>query len=179
MAIELIDHLDLKHCGLNWRHVNKLFPIYGVYSSAKDPCSTLMTELENCKLGLLKWSKDEFGDISRKINRLEKEIDSLQKSNLNGASRTRLSELPIELFLLVSAEEIKWKQRGKSPWLAEGNRNTAFFHAKASQRRKTNHIDKLKDENGVWREDEESVQDAFQSYFHTIFSLVKPVQFRA
>ncbi|KAL0368119.1 UNVERIFIED_CONTAM: hypothetical protein Scaly_1030800 [Sesamum calycinum] len=132
-----------------------------------------MAELENCKLGLLRWNNDEFGDISGKTTRLEKEIDSLQKSNLNGVSHIGLSKLCTELFRIVSIEEIKWKQRGKSAWLAEGDRNTTFFHAKASQRQKMN-IDKLKDESGVWRVDEVSVQETIRSYFHTIFSSVNP-----
>ncbi|KAL0401626.1 UNVERIFIED_CONTAM: hypothetical protein Slati_4192500 [Sesamum latifolium] len=139
-----------------------------------DPNSFLMRELEHCKLGLINWSRKEFGDISNKISKLEKEID--KKSIATGDVRTRLAGLREELFRLHSAEEIKWKQHGKAAWLAEGDRNTAFFHAKASQRNKTNQIDWLKDEDGIWRDDVDAIQDIIQSYFQTIFHLVKSVR---
>ncbi|KAL0433779.1 UNVERIFIED_CONTAM: hypothetical protein Slati_2712200 [Sesamum latifolium] len=80
-----------------------------------------------------------------------------------------------ELDKLHSAEEIRWKQRSKAAWLAEGNRNTAFFHAKASPRRRVNHIDRIRNEMGSWCHEEEEVQGVIQRYFHSIFSSEHPI----
>jgi hypothetical protein len=44
---------------------------------------------------------------------------------------------------------VKWKQRGKQNWFREGDRNTSFFHAWASHRKKINMIKKIKDEDGT------------------------------
>ncbi|XP_010233014.1 uncharacterized protein LOC104583043 [Brachypodium distachyon] len=49
-------------------------------------------------------------------------------------------------------EEIYWMQRGRANWLLHGDRNNAFFHHSATQRKKRNHITKLIDESGIWHE---------------------------
>jgi hypothetical protein len=43
-----------------------------------------------------------------------------------------------------------WKQRACVQWLAEGDRNTKFFHMKACQRRQRNEIRGLFDTNNQW-----------------------------
>lgn len=48
---------------------------------------------------------------------------------------------------ILEAKNIKWKQRAKWRWLEEGDKNTKYFHQVASQRRKTNMIKKLVDNN--------------------------------
>ncbi|KAK4434735.1 hypothetical protein Salat_0636300 [Sesamum alatum] len=72
------------------------------------------------------------------------------------------------------AEEIKWKQGVKAVWLVEGDQNTALFHAKASQLRRTNQINRIRDENGQWCDDKLSVQWVIQRYFHNIFTSMNP-----
>ncbi|KAL0423118.1 UNVERIFIED_CONTAM: putative mitochondrial protein [Sesamum radiatum] len=141
-----------------------------------DHTNDFATRLENCKLGLLKWSKSEFGHISKRIEFLEHEITSIQSSAIKRTSRERLSSLKAELESLLSAEEIKWKQRGKATWLSEGDRNTAFFHAKASHWRKINHINRIRDETGCWCDEPASIQGVIQRYFHTIFTFARPTR---
>ena len=45
-----------------------------------------------------------------------------------------------------------WKQWSRNRYLKEGDRNTSFFHTKASNRKQRNWIQGLEDDNGVWQE---------------------------
>lgn len=53
------------------------------------------------------------------------------------------------LHELLLHEETYWKQRAKTFWLAEGDANSKFFHAYASDRKKSNFITKLQTDQGV------------------------------
>ncbi|KAL0402027.1 UNVERIFIED_CONTAM: hypothetical protein Slati_4232600 [Sesamum latifolium] len=39
-----------------------------------------------------------------------------------------------------------WKQQGKAQWLQEGDRNTPYFHTRASARKKKNSLSHLRNE---------------------------------
>lgn len=54
------------------------------------------------------------------------------------------------LDMALLQEEEYWLQRSWIDWLAGGDKNTAFFHKKASIRKHKNHISSLQDENGQW-----------------------------
>jgi hypothetical protein len=49
---------------------------------------------------------------------------------------------------LLHREEVMWMQRSRISWLREGDKNTSFFHNKASGRARKNKILKLKKEDG-------------------------------
>jgi hypothetical protein len=49
--------------------------------------------------------------------------------------------------------DIYWKQRSHTKWLEKGDRNTKFFHAACSERRRRNRIGRLQNGVGVgWKE---------------------------
>jgi hypothetical protein len=75
---------------------------------------------------------------------------------------------------LLKKQETMWRQRSKAVWLKDGDRNTKFFHNKASQRSKVNGIKKIKDEDGVWWRGEEHVERVFLNYFADLFSSSNP-----
>ena len=52
---------------------------------------------------------------------------------------------------------------------ASGDRNTSFFHAKASNRFQRNTICGLCDETGTWKEDDRSIEQTILNYFSMIF----------
>ena len=55
-------------------------------------------------------------------------------------------------------------------WLKHGDKNTKFFHLKASQRRRRNHIQRIKILDGVWMEEEEEIVVVVTNYFDSLFN---------
>ena len=59
-------------------------------------------------------------------------------------------------------------------WLQNGDRNTKFFHACASQRNKRNNIKSIMDINGISYTQPGDVERAFVTYFQTILTTSNP-----
>ncbi|KAL5570359.1 hypothetical protein UlMin_026934 [Ulmus minor] len=79
-----------------------------------------------------------------------------------------------ELVYLLHKEEQYWKQRSRVSWLRDGDKNTKFFHRKASNRRFKNEILGICDENGCWQTEIGLVKSVFKDYFDAIFSSSNP-----
>lgn len=67
-----------------------------------------------------------------------------------------------------------WRQRSRAVWLESGDKNTKFFHQKASQRKKRNTIIGLEDDRGVWKEEEFEIGRIVEDYFHLMLSTANP-----
>ncbi|KAH9649947.1 transcriptional corepressor LEUNIG-like protein [Citrus sinensis] len=83
-----------------------------------------------------------------------------------------LAQSPLDDFL--RDEEKYWRQRSKALWLKEGDRNTKYFHAKASGRRKRILIVGLLDNNNQWIEDITAIENEFSDYFRNLFTSSNP-----
>ena len=60
--------------------------------------------------------------------------------------------------------------------MKHGDRNTKFFHSKATQRRKKNHINGIQNAHGQWVEELEEVVEVATDYFNNLFSVGKADQ---
>lgn len=78
-------------------------------------------------------------------------------------------ELKLELNKMLLVEEDMWQQRSRNCRLKSRDRNTSFFHTKASNRHLRNIITKIKDSNNVWLEDVEMMGRTFVEYFAQLF----------
>jgi hypothetical protein len=70
---------------------------------------------------------------------------------------------------LLEKEELHWRQRSRVNWLQAGDRNTSYFHRKATWRAKKNKIDKLKDDNGNEITKESDLQNLTTAYFKDLY----------
>lgn len=67
-----------------------------------------------------------------------------------------------------------WRQRSRADWLKDRVRNTKIFHAKASHRKRTNTIQKLKNERGEWISGDTSLKELVMKYFNGLFESELP-----
>ena len=71
-------------------------------------------------------------------------------------------------------KEIYWKQRSRTDWLKEGDKNTKFFHYKVSSKKKKNRIWGIETDAGKWVAKAEEVGHEFCNYFTKLFTTSKP-----
>ena len=65
---------------------------------------------------------------------------------------------------------IHWAQRSRINWLQYDDKNSSYFHNFANERRKRNFIKKLRNNNGAWLEDTESLNPMVSHYYAGLFS---------
>jgi hypothetical protein len=85
---------------------------------------------------------------------------------LSEAENDRRKEVSLKLEQFWRIEEIKARQRSREREIKEGDRNSAYFFAKANQRRRKKIISCLEDGEKEITEDKELIQHAVQFYKH-------------
>ncbi|KAM6589756.1 hypothetical protein CsatA_012361 [Cannabis sativa] len=76
-----------------------------------------------------------------------------------------VKRLEVKLNDLLSREECYWKLRSRADWLALGDRNTKYFHNKATGRKKKNVIVEIMTEDGRRLSTEEDICDMLNAPF--------------
>jgi hypothetical protein len=127
----------------------------------------------NKKLSVLRkdlsvWKDQFFGAVDKEMKRLKQELEALLLRN-DHATNFRVQEIYQRLDELLIREEIMWKQRSRIDWLREGDRNTKYFHQRATWRAKKNKIVSLKDENGRVVKRQEEMKKVASSFFNNLF----------
>ena len=82
------------------------------------------------------------------IKEIQKQLDRLNEAELTEDAKAEFLGLSKMMDDLLQKQEIFWAQRSRINWLKHGDRNTKFFHAKATQRRRRNHIRGIRNTHG-------------------------------
>lgn len=61
---------------------------------------------------------------------------------------TCIRDIEHEIEKIHVLEEVYWHQRARVHWLMAGDKNTKFFHARATCRQKCNRVDRLMNAHG-------------------------------
>lgn len=141
--------------------------------SSSPACSSL-TELAQ-KIGktrshLSDWSKVNFGKVSKEIKTKRNKLKRLWEEQNSPSRDEAIRKISAELDELLHREEMMWRQRSRTSWLKEGDRNTKYFHRKASWRRTKNNIKRLRDINGDWTDDPDGIKNLANSFFKDLYT---------
>ncbi|PWA83198.1 hypothetical protein CTI12_AA170930 [Artemisia annua] len=119
------------------------------------------------------WNKRSFGHVQRSIKSKQKSLQILQ-SRFDRSTCAEQRVLRDQIKELLTREELMWKQRSRVQWLREGDKNTRFFHTRASNRQRRNSILRLKGPDGRWVEEHDEVCNLVSSYFSELFTSSSP-----
>ena len=130
----------------------------------------LLQCLGECRASLTEWNKQSFGHVGKQIIELQRKLQVLE--NMKGGESTLedIHAIKKELNRWMFMEEDMWHQRSRNNWLRADDRNTTFFHMKASNQWQRNLINRVLDFNNIWQEDEEQVGRTFLDYFEQLFT---------
>ncbi|TYH19510.1 hypothetical protein ES288_A05G357600v1 [Gossypium darwinii] len=119
--------------------------------------SNMLAKMDMTRDKLGPWQFSRFRNLKYKIKGLEKEISRLMDGRTDDRTACLLKQDRGKLGHLYDVEEKYWALRARSQWLREGDKNTRYFHVRASGRRRKNKISRLKDEQGNWHDNEEEI----------------------
>ncbi|MBA0787387.1 hypothetical protein Gotri_027388 [Gossypium trilobum] len=134
-----------------------------------DKNSDMSSKMDMVRKELGPWQYKRYKRMKIEINRLEKKIGKIMDGPISVGSLHLLKKSQDQLGQSYDAEEKYWAQRARNQWPREGDRNTWYFHVRATGRKKKKSIDKLKDMHGTWYEDKKDICHIVWSYFHNLF----------
>jgi hypothetical protein len=132
--------------------------------------------------GLDSWGNSTFENFKNKLANLCKELERVRRTSMGRGPSTQENKLMERINEVLLHEEIWIKQRSRMNWLKLEDRNSAYFHAYASQRKKMNAITSyfpayasqrkkmnaitsLQREDGSLCEDTGNIKSEIQSFF--------------
>ncbi|KAH9741755.1 putative reverse transcriptase/RNA-dependent DNA polymerase [Citrus sinensis] len=122
------------------------------------------------------WSEEEFGGRERKLKTLMKELQKAKQSKRQYEEANGIKQIEKQIHNILLEEEIYWRHGARANWLQAGDKNTKFFHSKATVRKRKNRIWGVENKEGSWTEDGEAVEREFCGYFQQLFTSSKPSQ---
>ena len=118
----------------------------------------------------MRWDRNTFGHVRRELRKLKQELERLQSDpQRTGPTHAEL-KIKEKILELNHREEIMWKQCSRILWLSAGDRNTRFFHIRASRRRRRNRIARLKKPDGQVTKNVQEMRDLATSFYRELYT---------
>lgn len=123
------------------------------------------TRVQNVAGRLTSWAENTFRAVQKRIKMVERKLKETQGRALDAQQLLQCNEIVDELDDLRRLEESYWHARARANELRDGDKNTKYFHHKASQRKKRNAIAGLFDGNEVWQSTKGEMDAIIAEYF--------------
>ncbi|KAM6592035.1 hypothetical protein CsatA_014640 [Cannabis sativa] len=141
-----------------------------LHSDSTDPIAVVISNIHTCATQLQLWHDRKYGKMKKNIKKCQKQVEQLNNSSYHSSSHfDDLKQAELILDELLEKEEVYWQQRSRVDWLACGDKNTKYFHTKASARRNNNHIKFLYNNLGGKASTIDDISAVVQDFYADLF----------
>jgi hypothetical protein len=134
----------------------------------------LKENLQEVLTRLHQWGKTNYGNVPKEIRSTQDMLNNLRTRIPTWEDLNHIKQLETKLDNLHQKEEQWWAQRAKTKWLQQGDKNSKYFHFKATQRQRKNKINFINNSQGVSLTQNKDIQDVFLNYFIDMFTSTNP-----
>ena len=131
-------------------------------------------KINHCQTKLKWWSRMEIGNVTKLLKDKKVALRKAEEEAIAGGSIYRVNRLKREINDLLSKEEKMWKQRSRALWLHEGDRNTRYFHSRATHRYGRNRIEALENALGEKCVEENGIANILVDFYQNLFTSASP-----
>ena len=127
-------------------------------------------KIDKCGKELTWWDRNVFSNVRRELERLKKLLVEAKSATMVSGNNFRVRQLKKEIEVLLDRESTMWAQRSRLLWARNGDRNTKYFHSRATRRLRRNKVEGIRDEEGTWRDQQHDISVVLVDYFKELFS---------
>ncbi|KAK9988414.1 hypothetical protein SO802_028653 [Lithocarpus litseifolius] len=132
--------------------------------------ASIKEKIKFCGEKLKTWGSSKLEPNEAAMKVLQNRLEVLNSAEVvTDESKVEYLSVSKQLDDLLLKQEIYWAQRSRILWLKHGDKNTKFFHSKASQRRRKNFIKGIQCTQGNWVDEEEEIAKVATDYFDNLF----------
>ncbi|BFG34263.1 hypothetical protein CerSpe_205370 [Prunus speciosa] len=130
----------------------------------------LFSNESDLQASLHAWNWEVFGDVNHNVTTRLMELDAVQEVIACDGGLDFLfsneSDLQASLTEAFRVQEIFWKEKSRTKWLADGDRNTSFFHSMCKIRKVHCSISLLKNGSTILEDPCVIQSHVVQFYYH-------------
>ncbi|XP_026420364.1 uncharacterized protein LOC113316389 [Papaver somniferum] len=132
-------------------------------------CKKLMAVKEYLKV----WNKDSFGKVGKKMDEILVQIQEVDFVDEEGTAtiqdRIQRINLKKDYIKWANLEHKRIQNKRKGQWIADGDKNTGFFHRIVNGRRRANNISCLRID-GDLTEDRSFIGEKLQEFYSDLYT---------
>lgn len=126
--------------------------------------------LSRSRFFIRRWCRSGVNNIESNILQVESAIQDCESNIHNPISCSQLSDLYSKLEALHRQSNTRWAQRAHMSWLADGDKNSKFFHYINHSRTHFNLIHQVSNQDGVVVSNQSDILLAFKDFYAKLWS---------